>query len=556
VPASSASVADWPPTGPHGVAVCTGGDLWETSDTTINQKDTTMNQTNLHIALIALTALAVCSDAAQPEPVAVHDTSLNPFIVPRGGLESFGDPFPTFWDGVWHLYTLRAGLGQIYHLTSTDLVRWTEHQPAMVGHSIATGTVLRHDGKYYLFFTQESSQTIRLVVSDNPWRFDYNKNRIVAKADNKVYLYKAGWQHFRDPYVFFNEAERRWWMLLEANNGNRVTVGLFTSRDLLSWEQHDPIFTDDSPGQWGTWRATELSWEEGDPNFKAAWRELLLQGSCPQVFEHEGRWYLTLLDEGIRVYEADSLHGPWERAGYYESMYFTASSRHASDGKRRLCWGFFTRRNTPERNIKAKYGGPMGVGRELVFNAAGRLGVRPLPELVAAIREPAHNAALFDCARPLRGTWEIDAEKREFRCTGEDGGALLLDLPGENPDYYFEAEIVLASPESRADLLVRTTESFDRGYRVIADAGAGAVAIRQAKTGGGTFYKRDHPVADGKPVKVQIFVCDSILEAFLDDHLSLSTRVLDRSAHRAAIEITGGRATIRNPLLHRFKEGG
>jgi len=483
----------------------------------------TSNHKRVCIAFLVLTGIAVCRAADQPEPVAVHDTSINPFIVPQGGQESFGDPFPTYWDGVWLLYTLRAGLGQVYHLTSTDLVKWTEHQPAMAGRSIATGTVVRHDGTYYLFFTDEASQTIRLVVSDNPWRFDYNKNRIVVRADNKVYLSK--W--FRDCYVFFNESEKRWWMLVEARSEGKVAMGLFTSEDLLAWTQRDPIFKD------------------GSRSF----------ASCPQVFEHKGRWYLTLLDANTWVYEAGSLFGPWENAGSYDSTYLTAASRHAYDGNRRSCWGFFTRRDTPERKIKPKHGGPISVGRELVFNAAGKLGVRPLPELVAAIRKPAHNAALFDCARPRRGTWEIDAGKREFRCTGEDGGALLLDLPGENPDYYFEAEIVLAAPASRADLLVRTTEAFESGYRIVVDAGADEVAIRQAKTGGGTFHGKDHPVADGKAVKVQIFVCDSMMEVFIDDHLSLSARVFDRSAHRAGIEITGGRATIRNPLLHHFKEG-
>jgi len=481
------------------------------------------NHKRLCIAFMVLTGFAISVGAEQPKPVAVHDTSINPFIMPQGGKE-IGDPFPSYWDGVWHVYTLSADLRQVYHLTSTDLLKWTEHAPAMVGHRIATGTVVRHDGKYYLFYTDAGPQTIWLVVSDNPWRFDFKNSRLVAKADNKVYqLHK---KKFRDCYVFFNEAERRWWMLVEATSDDKVAVGLFTSKDLLSWEQRDPIFKDG----------------------------LRTHASCPQVFERKGRWHLTLLDHNTWVYEAGSLHGPWENAGFYHSTYFTAASRHAYDGKRRLSWGFFTKRKTPERNISG-YAGPMGVGRELVFNAAGKLGVRPLPELIAAIRAPAHNAALFDCARPLRGAWDIDAEKREFRCTGEDGGALLLDLPGENPDYYFEAEIVLASPESGVDLLVRTTEAFESGYRIALDAGADEVAIRQARTGGGTFNKKDHPVVDGKPVKVRIFVCDNMMEVFFDDHVSLSTRVFDRSAHRAAIEITGDRARIRNPLLHHFKEG-
>jgi len=481
-----------------------------------------MGLRRIGIAFLVLSGLADCSAAAQPQPVAVHDTSINPFIMPQGGKE-IGDPFPSYWDDVWHVYTLSADLRQVYHLTSTDLVKWTEHAPAMAGRGIATGTVVRHDGKYYLFYTDAGPQTIRLVVSDNPWQFDIKKSRLVAQADKKVYqLHK---KKFRDCYVFFNEAEQRWWMLVEATSDNQVAVGLFTSKDLLAWTQHDPIFKDGSRAH----------------------------ASCPQVFEHDGHWYLTLLDHNTWVYKAGSLHGPWENAGFYHSTHFTAASRSVEAGARRLCWGFFTKRKTPERTISG-YAGPMGVGRELVFNAAGKLGVRPLPELIAAIRAPAHNAALFDCARPLRGAWEIDAEKREFRCTGEDGGALLLDLPGENPDYYFEAEIVLAAPKSGADVLVRTTEAFESGYRITADAGAGEVAIRQARTGGGAFNKKDYPLADGKPVKARIFVCDGMMEVFFDDHVSLSTRVLDRSGHRAGIEITGGRATIRNPLLHFFNE--
>ena len=466
---------------------------------------------------------AVCA-AAQPQPVAVHDTSVNPFIMPQGGKE-IGDPFPSYWDGVWHLYTLSADLGQVYHFSSTDLVKWSEHAPAMAGRGIATGTVVRHDGNYYLFYTDAGTQTIRMVVSDNPWRFDFNRSRLVAKADNKVYqLHK---KKFRDCYVFFNEAEKCWWMLIEATSDDKVAVGLFTSPELLTWTQRDPIFKDGSRAH----------------------------ASCPQVFEHDGCWYLTLLDANTWVYESSSLFGPWEKSGFYHSTHFTAASRHANDGKRRLCWGFFTSRNTPERKIKPEYGGPMGVGRELVFNAAGKLGVRPLPELVAAIRAPAHNAALFDCARTLRGTWEIDAGKQEFRCMGENGGTLLLDLPQENPDYYFEAEIAFASADSRADLLVRTSGTFDRGYRISLDAGADEISIRQAKTGGGTFNKKDYSLAKGQTVKVQVFVCDNLMEVFFDDHSSLSTRVLDRSGHRLAIEITGGRATIRNPLLHYFKQG-
>jgi len=43
------------------------------------------------------------------------------------------------------------------------------------------------------------------------------------------------------------------------------------------------------------------------------------------------------------------------------------------------------------------------------------------------------------------------------------------------------------------------------------------------------------------------------MEAFVDGQECLSARVVDRSCHKVAIEISGGRATIRKPLLHYFR---
>lgn len=93
-----------------------------------------------------------------------------------------------------------ADLRTVLHFTSRDLVKWTEHEPAMVGRGIATGTVVRHDKKYYMFYTDAGPQTIRLVTSDNPWHFDFTKSKLVAKADHKVY--QLGKRKFRDCYVF------------------------------------------------------------------------------------------------------------------------------------------------------------------------------------------------------------------------------------------------------------------------------------------------------------------------------------------------------------------
>lgn len=453
--------------------------------------------------------------------ITVHDTSVNPFLMPQAGSE-MGDPFPTCWDGVWHLYTLSCGLSEVYHFTSTDLVKWVEHPPAMVGNGIATGTVVRRDGKYYFFYTDAGPQKIRLVVSNNPWRFDFTKSTLVAEADNKVYQLNK--HKFRDCYVFYNEKEQLWWMLVEATSDNTVAVGLFKSKDLLNWSQHDPIFK--------------------DPSRQHA--------SCPQVFKQGGRCYLTCLDYPSWCYTAEELCGPWSLAGYYHTKRLTAASRWASDGKRHLAWGFFTKHPTPEQNQRG-YGGPLGVGREMVFTANAGIGVRPLPELIAAIRKPQDNADVFAHAKGLSGTWDLDAKRHELRCTSDAGGVLLLDLPKKNPNYYFEAGIELSQPVATAAVIVRCSKDFDEGYRVELKPADRKIAIRQFDPAGGIFDEREYLFDDNASSLLQIFVCDGQIEAFVDGQVSLSTRVLNRTEHRIAIDIAGSRATIRDPLLHHFR---
>ena len=62
-----------------------------------------------------------------------------------------------------------------------------------------------------------------------------------------------------------------------------------------------------------------------------------------------------------------------------------------------------------------------------------------------------------------------------------------------------------------------------------------------------------HVSDDGKSFNVKVFVSDGIIEVFVDGRTALSTHVVDCSNYRVAIEVSGGEATISNPLLHYFK---
>jgi beta-fructofuranosidase len=454
--------------------------------------------------------------------IAVHNTTTNPFIVPGVG-GRIGDPFPSYWDGMWHVYALRKGLDVVLHFTSTDLVVWNEHKPAMVGRGIATGTVVRHDNKFYMFYTDAEPQTIRLVISENPWYFDFSKSVLIAEADGKVYTLEK--EKFRDCYVFYYEKENLWWMLVEATSQGKVAVGLFKSEDLLNWTQQDPIFMDPLRGH----------------------------GSCPQLIEKEGRWYLPMLDYPTWYYVADDPYGPWELGGFYHTKRMSAASRWDTDSKRWLGWGFFTTDDTPEGDIDWEDYGPMCVGRELVFNKDGGLGVRPIPELVEAIRESKDHAYLYACARIRSGKWIIDPNKKQLRSTDDQSGSLIFDLPEKNPNYYFEADVELSTPQTKVDIVVRTSEGFDSGYRISVEPNRKVAAIRHFTSYDGVFDEMPHVSDDGKSFHVKAFIYDGIIEVFVDGRTALSTRVAERSNYRVAIDVSGGQATISNPLFHYFK---
>jgi beta-fructofuranosidase len=452
----------------------------------------------------------------------VFNTSNLPFISLAGD-NSIGDPFPVYWDGVWHLYALVYDLSRVVHYTSTDLVKWIEHEPAMSGQGIATGTVVRSEGTYYMFYTDGGPQTIRVVTSDNPWYFDFNKSQLVAEADDKTYI--RG-RKFRDPYIFFNEEEQLWWMIPEAQCPE-ICAGLFKSKDLVEWSQHGPIYRETSEGR--------------------------LHASCPQIWESDGRWYLACLDYGTWYFNSESPYGPWEVRGKYHNQYLSAASRSATDGQRWLAWGFFTRYGpTPESLGGGGYGGPLGVGRQLVFNEDGTIGVQPLPELITEIRRDEYNADLFSSIEKLDGEWTIDSQAGTITST-DKGGRLLFDLKERKPDYYYEADFEFAQPDDSISLVVRTSKRLDRGYRVVISPEKKIFAIRQYKQDEGTFSEVTYDFPTGKPVNLKVFVSGNLMEAFIAGQKSLSNRIADRSYHWVVIE-TSGSVVIRDPLLHYFNQ--
>ena len=163
----------------------------------------------------------------------------------------------------------RASVG---HAVSPNLIDWEERgtafAPAPQGNwddlAIWTGSIVKHGGMYYFFYTGRSRrdriQRIGLATSTDPelhnWE-RYPDNPIVI-ADPRWYEQPdpINWpdgQACRDPWVTYSKDDQAWYMFFtaRANHGpvdGRGVVGLARSTDLLHWEQLPPV---SEPGEFG-----------------------------------------------------------------------------------------------------------------------------------------------------------------------------------------------------------------------------------------------------------------------------------------------------------------
>lgn len=223
-----------------------------------------------------------------------------------------------FWladdGGTFHLFYLQApkALGDpdlrhwnvsIGRATSSDLTNWTT-QPDVLAPSAApawddkstwTGSVIQHDGRWYLFYTGTSAadnglvQRVGLAWSDDLTHWEKHPEPLI-ESDPRWYeqLGDDVWfdQAWRDPWVFLGD-DGYFHALITArsNTGAKLDRGCIAharSKDLFDWEVLAPIT---SPGGFG-------------------------QLEVPQVHEINGRYFMLFCcDDNLQSDQQRDLSG-------------------------------------------------------------------------------------------------------------------------------------------------------------------------------------------------------------------------------------------------------
>lgn len=452
------------------------------------------------------------------------------------------DPIPLFHEGRFHVFHLSPphdSLGQMApyrcqctqrHVVSDDLVNWDVLEPAIeptpgyIDESGCwTGSAIVRDGTFYLFYTAydfdaENNQKISLATSEDGVSFTKRQDFPLLRPSSELEQID-----YRDPYVFWNEDEQKYWMIIAARFAGggpfhrRGVVVYRTSDDLWNWSDDKPLY--------------------------APWSVVCHE--CPEMFKLGDYWYLVFSHFGenakttYRV--SESSHGPWrvpELVGLDGRRFYAAKSLGA-DG-RRFQWGNIYEREELSNRGRWTYAGDMALPRELKSQPDGSLFVSLPPEVVDSFdREVDAELA------PKMGSWNSSQGHADVDATGAYAYAFLEE--SSTGPVMLRAELTLGDGNAVFGVLIKSTDDLDPSWELAFEPARGRVSITRyprpldpfwvslnpeinvppMEVDGPNMIERPIDVRRGTAIEVKVVVDGSLVEAFVDDRLALSYRIYD-----------------------------
>lgn len=471
----------------------------------------------------------------------------------RDGLP-VGDVIPFYIDGTHHLFILTPPPGTVHfperlhttwrHVVSHDLRTWEELAPAIQpgakddvdGGGIWTGSATIADGVWHIFYTGHGADQLQAVchaTSEDGVTWVKDPRNPISKPDADRFETKD----WRDPFVFWNDEDQVWWMLVTArsvltNAPSRGVIALATSQDLETWSEFEVLYD----------------------------TFLTHAPECPEIFELDGRWvlgYSRFTDRRGTVYRvADSPRGPWRTYGAEQpdaANWYAAKGLSDSDG-RRFAYGW-----VPDHDESLTYpanpwlwGGDLALPRELRVSPSGAVTMHLPPE----VREGFGELLPFT-ARTSDDTWR--AAGAGF--VADAPGALavsVVECQSPRESYVLRARFDSLDDVHQVGVIVHTSEMIDRGvgvfyYPRIQSIRAVDMTAPQGKVSAEyeTMFGQYAPVAEhdlatvpAGAVDFTVVVRGDVVEAFVGEECCLTYRSKGTALPFAALVAVDGSATV------------
>lgn len=450
----------------------------------------------------------------------------------------FGDCMPFGYDGKFYVFhqrdtrnprPLREGQPFGWSLAVTeDFVHFEDYGEVLKrgeyeaqDQYIYAGSIFQALGRFHAFYTGfnreyeaegKPSQVLMHAVSNDLIHWDKTKDKL--RFDPQPGYDPNDW---RDPFVFWNEEEKQYWLILGARklDGKKVINGCnvyFTSEDLENWEFKGDFW---APG-------------------------IFTMHEMPDLFQIGDWWYLLnseYSDKKKIVYRmSKSLKGPWKAPvddafdgrAYYAGRTFEV-------GGQRILFGWVPTREGDDDKNNFQWGGAL-VAHEIFQRDDKTLGVKAPDTVWAAFGE-----------RERAGQeWKIETEDSRQE-------AVLLQECGDL--YSFEADIVFE--KGTRDFAVRlyedeeTKTAYEFKFlvgenRMVFDKSPNFPWPQCMNLG----LERPVRLCPGEIYNIRLIVDGTIATIYVNG-TALNTRMYQKPGDSLAVSVTDGSLKIRNVSIAR-----
>lgn len=471
--------------------------------------------------------------------------------------DSTGDAVPFYHDGVYHIFSLTPPTGTtVYparlrttwsHTISKDLVHWEELETALYpgegdepdADGIWTGAVIYGEGQYHIFYTgynyhlETDQQTICHATSHDSVKWEKDSNNPLIRPIPELYE-RLDW---RDPYVFYNEDDACYWMLISGRlkEGPPTKTGciiLYRSKDLKSWKYYGPIYK---------------PYHTNCPE-------------CSEMYKIGDNWYLSYsrFSEFVNtVYRVSkSPFGPWRTPkmdGIGGRRFYAAKSMENDEGRR---FYFAWAHDRAEQSDRGEWywGGTFCVPHEVVANDDGELDVKMPDEIAESITGPVE--------------WTYKPVWGEARKFGDK--TIVLDAEGTlNYGFFqFKEESVLFRCKMKVGdcrdyfgLLLKSDEKAARCLELRVEPGMQRVSLvnlpmdvdpfwRESCTNVGEpkdpgpdgirVCEKTFSVKTGDVIDVKVIIDRDMVEIFIGEKVAFTYRVYEKTKYEIGLQVQDG----------------
>lgn len=437
-----------------------------------------------------------------------------------------GDVMPYFENGKFNLFFLHdaktkpsgEGFHDIHSFETTDFVNYS-YPGRMVPYGkttepdfgVGTGSMVKVGSTYYYYYTGHNG--IGDFLQNNPRESVLLATSTDMKNWTKVKTFKitapAGYYdfEFRDPHVFYNEQDSKYWMLISAQNNSRKAVVLkmtTTNPAAGNWVSEGPIYTSNAP-------------------------ENYIMLECPDLFKMGNNWYLLFSENwsqnsGTHYRIATSPNGPWTKPAHdrLDGSYLYAA-KTASDGTNRFLFGWNARR-VPENNTGQKDWAGNLVTHQLLQNSDGTL----------AVKQPQSIAAVFTQNTDLKieqnsGTVSQSANTITL---GNNSKALLNSLKAANQ---ITLDFKIGSTGSTGMVFAQDALSGN-GVKIAFEPQNNSVAAYLMNNGTEEeINKIPFIFESNRTYKITITISNDVCTLYIDDKTAFTNRIYDVNGKRWSI---------------------